>query len=120
VFSCCCDPVRIEGNVSIKRRQFSHREHYGDVDASESLRLAVNRIRELAAAIGPDLASADWHRTREIIRTLVQRIDIEPEIIKVIFRVTQNARGSGNPIAVTLPRPLIGLENLGENYRRQD
>jgi len=78
----------------------------GDVDASENLRLAVNRIRELAAAIGPDLASADWHRRREIIRTLVQRIDIEPEIIKVIFRVTQNAWGSGfKSVAVTLPRP---------------
>ena len=78
----------------------------GDVDASENLRLAVNRIRELAAAIGPDLASADWHRRREIIRTPVQRIDIGPEVIKVIFRVTQNAWGSGfKPIAVTLTRP---------------
>ncbi|MGA7768410.1 MAG: recombinase family protein [Candidatus Sulfotelmatobacter sp.] len=78
----------------------------GDVDASENLRLAVNRIRELAAAIGPDLATADWHRRREIIRTLVQRIDIEPEIIKVIFRVTQNVWGSGfKSVAVTLPRP---------------
>lgn len=78
----------------------------GDVDASENLRLAVNRIRELAAAIGPDLASADWHRRREIIRTLLQRIDIGPEVIKVIFCVTQNARGScSTSIAVTLPRP---------------
>jgi site-specific DNA recombinase len=78
----------------------------GDVDASENLRLAVNRIRELAAAIGLDLTSADWHRRREIVRTLVQRIDIGPEVIRVIFRVTQNARGSGSKsIAVTLPRP---------------
>ena len=78
----------------------------GDVDASENLRLAVNRIRELAAAIGPELTSADWHRRREIIRTLVQRIDIGPEVIKVIFRITQNARGSASKsIAVTLPRP---------------
>jgi len=77
----------------------------GDVDASENLGLAVNRIRELAAAIGPDLTNADWHRRREIIRTLVQRIDIGPEVIKVIFRVTQSARGSGSKsIAVTLPR----------------
>jgi site-specific DNA recombinase len=77
----------------------------GDVDASENLRLAANRLRELAAAIGPDLASADWHRRRGIIRTLIQRIDIGPEVIQVIFRVTQNAQRSDcNSIAVTLPR----------------
>lgn len=77
----------------------------GDVDASENLRLAANRLRELAAAIGPDLASADWHRRREIIRRLIQRIDIGPEVIQVIFRVTQNAQRSDcNSIAVTLLR----------------
>ena len=78
----------------------------GDVDASESLRLTANRLRELAAAIGPDLASTDWHRRREIIRTLVQRIDIGPGVVKIIFRITQNTRGSGSEsIAVELPRP---------------
>jgi len=78
----------------------------GDVDASESLRLTANRLRELAAAIGPDLASTDWHRRREIIRTLVQRIDIGPGVVKIISRITQNTRGSGSEsIAVELPRP---------------
>ena len=78
----------------------------GDVDASESLRLAANRIRELTAAIGPDLASADWYRRREIIRTVVQRIDIGPEAIQITFRIIQDRRGSGSEsIAVTLPRP---------------
>ena len=77
----------------------------GDVDPLENLRSATKRLRDLAAAVGPDLAGADWHRRREIIRTLVQRIDIAPEIIKIIFRVTQNARGSGSEsIAITLLR----------------
>jgi site-specific DNA recombinase len=44
----------------------------GDVDQLEHLRLATARLRELAGAIGPELAGADWHRGREIIRTLVQ------------------------------------------------
>ena len=48
-------------------------EDGGDVDRRENLRLATNRLRELAAAIGPELASASWRRRREIIRTLVQR-----------------------------------------------
>jgi site-specific DNA recombinase len=77
----------------------------GDVDQLEHLQLATARLRELAEAIGPELASADWHRRREIIRTLVQRIDIDTEIVKIIFRVTQNPRRSdSDSIAITLPR----------------
>jgi site-specific DNA recombinase len=78
----------------------------GAADQREHLRLAAIRLRDLATTIGPELASADWQRKREIIRTLVQRIDIDTEVIKIIFRVTQNSRGSGsNAIAITLPRP---------------
>jgi len=77
----------------------------GDVDQLEHLRLATAQLRELAGAIGPELAGADWHRRREIIRTLVQRIDIDTEVIKIIFRVTQNTRRSdSDSIAITLPR----------------
>jgi site-specific DNA recombinase len=77
----------------------------GDVDQLEHLRLAASRLRELAAAVGPYLATADWHRRRDIIRTLVQRIEIGREIIKIVFRVMQDARGSGlESIVVTLSR----------------
>ena len=77
----------------------------GDVDPLENLRSATKRLRDLAAAVGRDLAAANWHRRREIIRTLVQRIDIGSEILKIIFRVTQNTRGSASEsIVITLPR----------------
>jgi site-specific DNA recombinase len=77
----------------------------GDVNQLEHLRLATARLRELAGAIGPELEGADWHRRREIIRTLVQRIDIDTEVIKIIFRVTQNTRRSdSDSIAITLSR----------------
>ncbi len=77
----------------------------GDFDQLDHLRLAASRLRDLAAAVGPQLANSDWHRRRDIIRTLVQRIEIGPEVIKIVFRVTQDARGSGpESIAVTLSR----------------
>jgi site-specific DNA recombinase len=77
----------------------------GDVDQLERVRLATGRLRELAAAVGPELAGADWQRKREIIRMLVQRIDIHTEVIKIIFRVTRNTRGSdSDSFAITLPR----------------
>jgi len=77
----------------------------GDVDQLEDLRLAAKRLRDLAAAAGPHLANADWHRRRDIIRTLVQRIEIGPEALKIVFRVTPDARISKpESIVVTLPR----------------
>jgi site-specific DNA recombinase len=77
----------------------------GDMDSLENLRSATKRLRDLAAAVGPDLASEDWHRRREIIRTLVQRIDIEMEIIKIVFRLTQSPFGSrSDSIVITIPR----------------
>ena len=78
----------------------------GDLNRREHLRLATNRLRELTATVGPELESADWQRKREIIRTVVQRIDIETEVIKIVFRVNQNTRGSdSDAIAITAPRP---------------
>jgi site-specific DNA recombinase len=77
----------------------------GDVDQLEHLRVAAKRVRELAAAVGPHLASADWQRRREIIRTIVQRIEIGSNLIKIVFRVTQDARGSSSEsIVVSLAR----------------
>jgi hypothetical protein len=81
------------------------KEDAGDTDHLEHLRLASKRLRELATAVGPHLATADWHRRRDIIRTLVQRIEIGREVIKIVFRVTQDARGSGpESIVITLSR----------------
>lgn len=78
----------------------------GDADQREHHRLAMNRLRELAATLGPELGRADWERRREIIRTVVQRIDIDTDVVKIIFRVNQNASGSGSDaMAITFPRP---------------
>lgn len=72
----------------------------GEVGHLESVRSAMKRLHELSAAIGHDLANADWRRKREIIRALVQRIEIDTDVIKLIFRLTQNARGSDDDSVV--------------------
>ena len=67
----------------------------GVIDRLEHLRLATERLRELSATIGPDLADADWHRRREVIRTLVQKVEIGHENVKIVFRVLQDAGNQG-------------------------
>jgi site-specific DNA recombinase len=75
----------------------------GELGHLESVRFAMKRLHELSAAIGHDLANADWQRKREIIRTLVQWIEIDTDVIKLIFRLTQNARGSDDDsVVITL------------------
>ena len=77
----------------------------GDIDLMEHLRLGVARLRELSATVGPGLADSDWHRKREVIRTVVQRIEIGHENIRIVFRLSPDAGRSGpESIAVTLPR----------------
>ncbi|HEY4933119.1 MAG TPA: recombinase family protein [Terriglobales bacterium] len=77
----------------------------GDINQMEHLRVAAKRIRELATTIGPDLADADWHRRREVIRTLVQKVEIGCENVKIVFRLLLDAARSGpESIAVTLTR----------------
>ena len=79
--------------------------HSDDVDQLEHVRVAAERLHELSLTIGPDLANADWHRRREVIRTLVQRVEIGHEDIKIVFCVLQDAGRSGSEaIAVFLPR----------------
>jgi site-specific DNA recombinase len=78
----------------------------GDLNRRDHLRLAANRIRDLAATVGPELERADWQRKREIIRTVVQRIDIDTDVMKIIFRVNPNTRTSDSDgIAISVPRP---------------
>ena len=77
----------------------------GDIDQMEHLRLGVARLRELSATVGPGLADSDWHRKREVIRTVVQRIEIGHGNIRIVFRLSPDAGRSGpESIAVTLPR----------------
>lgn len=94
--------ARTQGRIAELDAQIQ--AYSGDIDQLEHVRLAAERLYELSATIGPDLADANWHRRREIIRTLVQKVEIGHENVKIVFRVP-DAGGSGpGSIAVTLPR----------------
>jgi hypothetical protein len=76
-----------------------------DIDQLEHVRLVAERLRELSATIGPDLLDAKWHRRRELIRTLVQKVETGKDNVRIVFRVLPDAGRSGpESIAVTLPR----------------
>jgi site-specific DNA recombinase len=55
------------------------------------LQLVIGRLEEFSAKVQNGLELLDWHGQREIIRTLVKRVEIDREQIKVVFRVEESA-----------------------------
>ncbi len=52
------------------------------------LRLIITRLEDFATKVQDGLAEADWLAKRELIRTLVKRVEIGKEEVNVVFRVT--------------------------------
>ena len=59
------------------------------------LQLIVGRLEEFAAKVSAGLDRLDWSARRELIRTLVKRIEIDRERVNVVFRVEDTMGGSG-------------------------
>ena len=56
-------------------------------EAERSLTLVIGRVEDFAAKVRHSLDELDWSRTREIIRALVRRIEVDGEAIEMVFRV---------------------------------
>ena len=52
------------------------------------LRLIVTRLEDFAAQAKEGLEEADWPTRRELIRTLVKRVEIDKDEVNIVFRVT--------------------------------
>jgi site-specific DNA recombinase len=74
-------------------------------DRRQELRLLVNHFQKLAVHLGTGLDGADWNQRREIIRGLVERIEIGRAGIAIVFRLPHGVTVSNkSPIMVTLSR----------------
>jgi len=57
------------------------------ITLQEELHQVVRRLEDFAAKIKDGLAEADWLTRRDLIRTLVKRVEIGHEEVKVVFRI---------------------------------
>ena len=64
-------------------------------EAERSLTLLVGRVEDFAAQVHRRLDELDWQGTREIVRSLVRRIEIDGDAVEVVFRVPPLAGSSG-------------------------
>lgn len=83
------------------------------------LRLVITRLEDFAGKVKNGLAAADWNHKRDLIRTMVQRIEIGKEDVNVVFRIPpdpfesspdagflQHCRDCNNP---SLRDPFFGV-----------
>ena len=59
------------------------------------LQLVIGRLDEFSARVKAGLETLDWLGRRDLLRTLVKRVDIDQTQINVVFRVEAPLPGSG-------------------------
>jgi site-specific DNA recombinase len=69
---------------------------YDDSQQQAQLQLIIGRLEEFSAKVKAGLDRLDWHGRRDMIRTLVKRVEIDREQVNVVFRVEDMTIPSGN------------------------
>jgi site-specific DNA recombinase len=73
-------------------------EHVQQIQDQESLeqelQLIIGRLETFATKVNEGLHAADWLTRREMIRTLVKRVEVDQEKVNVIFRIGPNTPAS--------------------------
>ena len=58
-----------------------------EANRQAQLQLVITRLEDFAGQVKEGLATADWHTRRELIRTMVQRVEIGKDDVNVVFRI---------------------------------
>jgi site-specific DNA recombinase len=66
------------------------------VEAERELTLVIGRLENFAASVRDGLDGLDWHGRRDIIRSLVRRIEVDGHRVEVVFRVPPPPGGCGS------------------------
>ena len=94
----------------------AQRQQLAEEDALDTdLRLIIGRLEDFAAQVQEGLAEADWSRKREMIRTLVKRVEVAYDQVKVVFRIDPHP-GDPSPEKKSLQH----CRRSGQSHPRQD
>jgi site-specific DNA recombinase len=112
------------------------RQHLADEAAMHvELQLIIGRLEDFATKVHESLEEADWASKRDLIRTLVKRVEVAQDQVNIVFRIDpylgdpdpekkslQLCRGSGLPHSCKhLPpriRRIHGTEKAGIRPRK--
>jgi site-specific DNA recombinase len=104
-----------EPRLTRRRQRIAHLEtqcqQLTDAAALQTeLQLIIGRVEEVASKVHAGLAEADWMRKRDMLRTLVKRVEVAHDQVNIVFRIDpypgdpspekkrlQDCRGSKRP-----------------------
>ena len=90
-------------------------------EAERGFQLVLGRIEEFAQRVRAGLDGLDWQARRDVIRTLVRRIEIDRDQVEVVFRVpgATTPSGEGVPPPGSSPAPGPGQirQHCGRNHQ---
>jgi site-specific DNA recombinase len=66
-------------------------------EQTRSLQLVIGKLNVFAEMVRDRLETADWSVRREIVRTLVKRIEVDDDVVRVVFRVDTGPSGQPEP-----------------------
>src|SRR5262245_11568855 len=110
------DKQEFEPRVTHMRARLQHLEAQmqqlkAEGEMEEEWRLIMGRLETFAAQVPNGLQQADFHTRREIMRSLVKRVEVDQQHLRVVFRV--------NPTSV-LPSSDNASSNWQDSGRRVD
>jgi len=82
------------------------------VEQAHSLQLVIGKLSLFADMVRDRLEAADWSTQRDIICTLVKRIEVADDVVRVVFRVEPGPSGP-SPSAPRLPHCLRPVDIRG-------
>jgi site-specific DNA recombinase len=86
------DKTEFEPRIRTTRQQLHKLEDQLKVSLDEQadireMRLVIDNLAQFSQRVTSGLNEADWETRRQIIRTLVKRIEVDVEQVKVVYRV---------------------------------
>ncbi len=90
-------------------------------EAERGFQLVLGRIEEFAQRVRAGLDGLDWQARRDVIRTLVRRIESDRDQVEVVFRVpgatTPSGEGGSRPGSSPAADPEQVRQRCGRNHR---
>jgi site-specific DNA recombinase len=74
-------------------------------EAERELSLVISRLEDFSAKVRQGLDRLDWHGMRQIIHTVVRRVEINHDEVEVVFRVPPTDAPSGGGAQTTSQDP---------------
>ena len=87
-------------------------------EAERGLSLVIGRVEDLAAKVHRGLDELDWRGTREIVRALVRRIEVDGDAVEVVFRVLPPSPDGGPEDASPRPGNPHDRQHCGDEHGR--